>query len=121
VTGSTLAAGDLETRGFMLGTIVGKVSAGATPVAGASVTIPSTVASVVDIYYPSTDFQTNGTATAPIHGTFLMVPKTAAPIVTNWTVTAPAATGDAGALTWPVLTAGATPGTAFVLLFAASE
>jgi len=48
-----------------------------------------------------------------------VVPKLAAPgsVVTSWSVTKPA--GDSHS--WVPLTAGTSPGTAFVLLFAASE
>jgi hypothetical protein len=112
---TTIVAGSLETRGFMLGTIVSKLSEGAMPVAGATITTSDTRTTIL---YPSADFMTNGTSTAS-HGTFLVVPKLASPnsIVATWTVGKPA--GDTH--TWTPLTAGTSPGTAFVLLFAATE
>jgi hypothetical protein len=118
IAGSTFAAGDLEARGFMLGTIVGPLSAGPSPmpVEGASVTIPTDAAAKVDILYPNATFTGAGASTAA-HGTFLVVPKTAAPIVSVWTVTPPA--GDAR--TWEMHTAGTSPGDAFVLIFPANE
>jgi len=85
-------------------------------VMGATVTTSDTR---VKILYPSANFMANGTSTAS-HGSFLVVPNaTANPtaIVATWTVTPPA--GDTH--TWPMLTAGSTPGTAFVILFAANE
>jgi hypothetical protein len=119
IPGSNLHAGDLTTRGFMIGTITGKISEGATPVAGATVT--AAAASQFDILYPNATFSGNGTSTAS-HGTFLAVPKLGdsgapAPIVSTWTVTPP--TGSS--LTWITYTSGTQPGTAFVLLFLASE
>lgn len=118
LTDTTIVAGSLTGRGFMIASILGKQSAGATPVAGATLTPAD--ASKVNVIYPSADFMSVGTSTSAT-GTVLVVPKasaaTAAPIVTAWTVTAP--TGDTR--TWPVLTAGSTPGTAFVILFAANE
>jgi hypothetical protein len=116
VPDTTIMPGTLTSRGFMIGTVVGKLSAGAMPVMGATVT---TTDSRVNIIYPSADFMSAGTSTAS-HGSFLVVPKPVAmptAIVASWTVTPPS--GDTR--TWPSLTAGSTPGTAFVILFAASE
>lgn len=113
---TTIAPGTLTARGFMIGTVVTKLSEGAMPVMGATVTTSDTR---VKILYPSANFMANGTSTAA-HGSFLVVPNaTANPtaIVATWTVTPPA--GDTR--TWPSLTAGSTPGTAFVILFAANE
>src|SRR6266700_2673322 len=73
---TTIVAGTLETRGFMLGTVVNKGSEGAMPVAGAKVT---TNDSRVTIIYPSADFMSVGTSTAA-HGTILVVPKPASPL-----------------------------------------
>jgi hypothetical protein len=116
-TDTTIVTGELEKRGFMLGTIVSKLSEGAMPVAGATITTSDTRTTIL---YPSADFMTNGTSTAS-HGTFLVVPKLASAspnsIVATWTVGKPA--GDTH--TWTPLTAGTSPGTAFVLLFAATE
>jgi hypothetical protein len=115
---ATIVAGSLTGRGFMIGSILGKPSAGAMPVAGATLTPAD--ASKVNILYPSADFMSAGTSTSAT-GTVLVVPKAApaaaVPVVTSWSVTAP--TGDTR--TWTALTAGSTPGTAFVILFAANE
>jgi hypothetical protein len=115
---TTILPGSLTGRGFMIASILGKQSAGAMPVAGATLTPAD--ASKVNVIYPSADFTSAGTSTSAT-GTVLVVPKAsvanATPVVTQWTVTAP--TGDTR--TWPVLTAGSTPGTAFVILFAANE
>ncbi len=114
----TIVAGSLTQRGFMIASILGKPSAGAAPVAGATLT--PTDASKVNVLYPSADFMSAGTSTSAT-GTVLVVPKlggaSAIPVVTQWMVTAP--TGDTRV--WPALTAGSTPGTAFVILFAANE
>ena len=113
---TTLVPGQLTARGFMIGTVVSKLSQGPLPVAGATVT---TTDARVNIIYPTADFSGVGTSTSA-NGSFLVVPKpTANPtaIVATWTVTAPS--GDTRV--WPALTAGSTPGTAFVILFAANE
>jgi hypothetical protein len=117
---ATIAPGSLETRGFMVGTIIGRLSSGVTPIAGATVAVPATETRV-SILYPNDTFMGTGTSTAS-HGTFLVVPKsaTAGAIVTSWTVTAPS-TGTGMDFVWPTLTAGSTPGTAFVILFPANE
>lgn len=115
---TTIVAGSLTQRGFMVATIVSKLSQGAMPVAGATLT--PTDASRVNLIYPTANFMSVGTSTSA-NGTVLVVPKTggagATPVVTSWAVTAP--TGDTRV--WPTLTAGSTPGTAFVILFAANE
>lgn len=115
---NTIVAGSLTQRGFMIASILGKQSAGAMPVAGATLT-PMDLTRV-NVIYPSADFTTVLTSTSAT-GTVLVVPKIggagAAPVVTSWSVTAP--TGDTRV--WPTLTAGSTPGTAFVILFAANE
>jgi hypothetical protein len=116
-----LHPGDLTVRGFMLGTITDKLSVGATPVAGASVSVAPAAAALIDIVYPNADFSGAGTTTAS-HGTFLVVPKLVdggppGPIVTQWTVTPP----SGSTLTWIPYTSGTQPGTAFVLLFLATE
>ena len=113
---ATITPGTLTARGFMIGTVVTKLSQGATPVMGATVTTTDTR---VNILYPSADFMSVGTSTAS-HGSFLVVPKpvaTPGAIVATWTVTPPSGNTS----TWPSLTAGSTPGTAFVILFAANE
>jgi len=112
---TTIMPGTLTARGFMIGTVVGSLASGAMPVMGATVTTSDTR---VNILYPSADFMSVGTSTAS-HGSFLVVPKAVAnptAIVATWTVTPP--TGDTR--TWTSLTAGSTPGTAFVILFAAN-
>jgi hypothetical protein len=113
---ATIVPGTLTTRGFMIGSVVSKLSQGATPVAGAMVTTTDTR---VNIIYPNADFSGVGTSTSAT-GTILVVPKPVTQptsIVATWTVTAPS--GDMRV--WPSLTAGSTPGTAFVILFAANE
>jgi hypothetical protein len=114
---ATIVAGSLESRGFIVGTIAGKASQGNLPVSGATVAAVSSETRL-NIVYPNATFTGVGTATAA-HGTFLAVPKLAsAPvIVTSWTVTAP--TGDARV--WSSLTAGSTPGSAFVMIMSANE
>jgi hypothetical protein len=110
-----IAPGTLEARGFMLGTVVGKLSAGALPVAGATVTVPPTETRL-SILYPNDDFTGVGTSTAS-HGTILVVRKAATPltsVVATWTIAGPGGT-------WTNLTAGTSPGTAFVLLMAQDE
>jgi hypothetical protein len=112
---TTIMPGTLTSRGFMIGTVVSSLASGAMPVMGATVTTSDTR---VNILYPSANFMANGTSTAS-HGSFLVVPKPVAnptAIVATWTVTPPS--GDSR--TWPMLTAGSTPGTAFVILFAAN-
>jgi hypothetical protein len=111
---TTITPGTLTARGFMIGTVVSSV-ASPTPVMGATITTSDTR---VSILYPSDNFMSAGTSTAS-HGSFLVVPKPVAnptAIVATWTVTPPS--GDTR--TWPMLTAGSTPGTAFVILFAAN-
>jgi hypothetical protein len=104
----------------MIGTVVGKLSAGAAPVAGAVITASTaTTMAKVSIVYPNDTFTGVGTSTAA-HGTFLVVPKPVSPqtsIVGTWNVAPPA--NDTRV--WTSLTAGTTPGTAFVILFAANE
>jgi hypothetical protein len=118
---TTIVAGALETRGFMIGTVVSKLSQGATPVGGAIILATSAATMArVSIIYPNDGFTGVGTSTSAVHGTFLVVPKPVSPptsIVGSWSVTSPA--GDTRV--WPSLTAGSTPGTAFVILFAANE
>jgi hypothetical protein len=115
---STIVAGSLTQRGFMVGTVVSKLSQGAMAVPGATV-VPAD-ATRVNVIYPNADFTGVGTSTSA-NGTVLVVPKAggtnATPVVTSWSVTAPS--GDTRV--WPTLTAGSTPGTAFVILFAANE
>jgi len=116
----SIVPGSLEARGFMLATVVGKLSEGAAPVAGAMITPLND--SRTNVIYPNATFTGVGTTTAA-HGTVLVVPKMAADagtptsIVASWMVTPPS--GDSR--TWANLTAGTSPGTAFVLLFAANE
>ena len=103
----------------MIGTVIGKLSAGIVPVAGATITTSATTIARVSILYPNDDFTGVGTSTAS-HGTFLVVPKPVSPltsIVGTWSVTPPAD----DTRVWTSLTAGTTPGTAFVILFAANE
>ena len=57
---TTIAPGTLTARGFMIGTVVTKLSEGAMPVMGATVTTSDTR---VKILYPSANFMANGTST----------------------------------------------------------
>ena len=114
---AALVPGALETRGFMIGTVVSKLSEGAHPVGGAVITTTDTRTNII---YPNDGFTAPASSTSAVHGTFLVVPKpvaTPTSIVATWNVTSPA--GDARV--WPSLTAGSTPGTCFVILFAANE
>ncbi|HET6148868.1 MAG TPA: hypothetical protein VFH68_15130 [Polyangia bacterium] len=113
---STVAPGVLESRGFMLATVVDKLSVGAGPVAGAMITTSDTRTHII---YPNAAFNGLSTTGTAAHGTVLVVPKSATPtsIVATWTITPP--TGDTHV--WPSFTAGTSPGTAFALLFPANE
>jgi hypothetical protein len=117
---ASIVAGSLEARGFMLATVVGKVSESTPPVAGAMITTSDMRTNII---YPNADFSGVSMTGTAAHGTVLVVPKMAADagiptsIVASWTITSPS--GDTRV--WPSLTAGTSPGTAFVLLFAANE
>ena len=110
--GTTFAPGDLEARGFLIGHVVGKVSLGAMPVAGAKVAATGPF----DYVYPNADFSGVGTTTSA-NGLFLMVPKEAKAVVASWDVVPPA--GDTR--TWETHLAGANPNNAFVIILQASE
>jgi hypothetical protein len=110
----TFNPGDLETRGFLIGHVVGKPSEGTFPPAIVGATVSAT--GKFDIIYPTADFSATGTATAA-SGIFIMVPKTATPVVTAWTVNPPA--GETR--TWNQYLAGANPGNAFIIIMAANE
>jgi hypothetical protein len=112
--GQTFNPGDLETRGFLIGHVVGKPSEGTfpPPIVGATVSATGNF----DVIYPNADFSATGTATAA-SGIFLMVPKTAASVVATWTVNPPA--GETR--TWNQYLAGANPGNAFIIILAANE
>jgi hypothetical protein len=113
-----IVAGSLETRGFMIGTVLGSLNgtAAPAPVAGAVVSNLDTLMRLA-ILYPNATFDGFGTATAA-HGTFFVLPKaaTTSSVVTDWNVTPPVGS----ALTWPTYKAGTSPGTAFVLLMPAN-
>lgn len=115
---TTIVAGSLTQRGFMVATVLPKASQGVTPVAGAML-VPAD-ATRVNVIYPNADFTGVGTSTSA-NGTVLVVPKAgganANSVVTTWSITAPS--GDTRV--WPTLTAGTTPGTAFIILFQANE
>lgn len=113
VIGKVITAADLEARGFLIGTVVGKKSEGYPAIAGATVSIG---AETVDIIYPNATFTAPGTSTSAT-GTFIAIPKAAGTVIAQWTVTKPA--GDARV--WTAATAGTNPGGAFVLLFPAEE
>jgi len=117
--GAAVTGDQMQARGYMIGHVVGKLSEGAPPVAGATVTVPSTVQNQIDIIYPNATFSGAGTSTAS-HGIILAVPKqvaTPAPIIAAWTVHGP----SGSPLTWQIYTSGTQPGAAFVLLFLADE
>ena len=119
VLGLTLAPGDLETRGFLIGHVVGKLSEGHPDpggVIGATVTPGGTAAASFDLIYPDATVSEKGTATAA-SGIFLMIPKAAAPIVTTWDIVPP----DGDTHTWPQYLAGSNPGNAFVAIMPANE
>ena len=112
-----IVAGSLETRGFMIGTVLSKrTDSPPTPVEGATITTADTAMRLA-ILYPNATFNGFGAATAS-HGMFLAIPKsaTSSAVVTDWTVTGP----SGGSLTWPTYKAGTSPGTAFVLLMPAN-
>jgi hypothetical protein len=116
--GAPLSGSALQARGYMIGNVVGKLSEGAPPVAGATVSVPTTAA-VFDIFYPNDTFSGAQTSTNT-SGIFLAVPKaaaTAGPHITQWTVTPP----SNSTLTWQAYTSGTQPGAAFVLIFLADE
>jgi hypothetical protein len=114
VLGITLAPGDLEARGFLIGHVVDKLSSAPMPagVAGAKVAAMG----AFDVIYPNADFSGAGTTTAAT-GIFLMVPKTAAAVVTMWDVVPPM--GDTR--TWEKHIAGSNPNNAFVIIMPANE
>ena len=109
---TTFNPGDLETRGFLIGHVVGKLSEGTPPITGA------TVAAMGEfkVIYPNDDFSGVGTATAS-QGLFLMVPNAATSVVATWTVMPPATETR----TWNQYLAGANPGNAFIIIMAANE
>jgi hypothetical protein len=115
----TLSGDQLEARGYMIGHVTGKLSTGAMPVAGATITAAGAAAGQVDIIYPNATFNGAGAATAS-HGIFLVVPHmeaTPGSHVTIWTVKPPSTATD----TWSTYTAGTQPGAAFVIIMAANE
>jgi hypothetical protein len=112
--GQTFNPGDLETRGFLIGYVVGKPSEGTFPPPVAGVTVSAM--GNFDVLYPSADFSATGTATST-SGIFLMVPRLAQPVVTNWTVNRP----PTEMRSWTNYLAGANPGNAFIIIMAAIE
>jgi hypothetical protein len=119
--GTTLAAGDLEARGFLIGHVLDKLSTATTPAGPAGVAGATVMAQgAFDVIYPNATFTGKGTATAA-SGIFLMVPRlvngAAQAVVTNWTVIPPA--GDTRG--WEAHLAGTNPGNAFVIIMPANE
>jgi hypothetical protein len=112
VLSTTFAPGALEARGFLIGHVVGKVSLGAMPVAGAKVAATGPF----DVVYPAADFKSAGTTTSAL-GIFLMVPKMTQAVVASWDVVPP--TGDTR--TWETHLAGSNPNNAFIIIMQASE
>jgi hypothetical protein len=120
VNGNTaIAHGGLEARGFMIGQVLGRISEGAAPVAGATVSI-GTTASQMDIIYPNDTFSGAGTSTNS-SGVFLGIPHGPTMVVASFTVTGPAGGVDGGTLTWAGGLAGSNPNSAFIIIFAADE
>jgi hypothetical protein len=118
-TGGPIAHGALESTGFMIGQVVGRLSQGINPVAGATVTVGGTTN--MDIIYPNDTFTGVGTSTNST-GLFLGVPKSATMVVGSFSITGPAGGGDGGAaLTWSGGLSGSNPNSAFVIIFAADE
>jgi hypothetical protein len=112
--GTAFGPGDLEARGFLIGHVVGPLPPdGSIPAGVAGATVTST-ATTVDVIYPAADFTSAGTTTSST-GIFLMVPKTAAPVVSTWNVVPP--TGDAR--TWSPHLAGSNPSNAFIIILPA--
>jgi hypothetical protein len=115
----TITGDQMEARGYMIGHVTGKMSAGAPAVAGATVAAGGTAAAAVTILYPNETFNGLGAATSS-KGLFLVVPKAAptpTPVVTSWTVTPPTGTTN----TWSPYIAGTQPGAAFVIILLADE
>jgi len=120
--GATVTGDQMQARGYMIGHVVGKLSDGAPPVAGATISVPASAAVNFDIIYPNATFTGVGTSTAP-HGIVLVVAKAAGsqgPHIAGWTVTPPSS-GAGSTLTWQMYTSGTQPGAAFVLIFLADE
>jgi hypothetical protein len=112
--GQTFGAGDLETRGFLIGHVVGKLSEGPMPAGVAGAKVAATGA--FTIIYPNADFTSTGTTTSA-SGIFIMVPNKAEAVVTSWDVVPPA--GDTRK--WDMHLAGSNPGNAFVIILPANE
>jgi hypothetical protein len=114
--GTTLNTGELETRGFLIGHVVGKLSEAPEPAGVAGATVMPVAPGPFDVIYPNATFSATGDATAA-SGIFLVVPKTAAPFVASWTVVPPA--GETR--TWDAFLAGSNPDNAFIIILPANE
>lgn len=110
----TFGAGDLETRGFLIGHVVGKLSEGPTPAGVAGAKVAAT--GMFKVLYPNDTFTKTGETTSS-SGIFIMVPNKAEPVVATWDVVPPS--GDTR--TWNMYLAGSNPGTAFVIILPANE
>jgi hypothetical protein len=110
----TFAAGDLETRGFLIGHVVDKLSSAPTPAGVAGATVSAT--GQLKIIYPDATFTAAGTATSE-SGIFLMVPLEAKTVITMFDVVMPP--GDRR--TWTPHLAGSNPNNAFVIILPADE
>jgi hypothetical protein len=110
----TFGPGDLETRGFLIGHVVDKLSTGPVPAGVAGATVVGTGS--FDVVYPTADFSATGTTTST-NGIFIAVPQTPGAMVAMWDVLPP--TGDTRR--WARFLAGANPNSAFVAISPADE
>ncbi len=107
--------GDLLARGFFIGMIVGNEADSFSPVAGATLSIPSSEG--FDIYYPNADLTTITGAETSTNGIVLAVPRAEGNLVMRWSVVPPMGDGR----TWGDHIAGTNPNFGFVLRFPANE
>jgi hypothetical protein len=117
--GTPLTSDELQARGYLIGHVVGKLSEGTPdplPVAGAMVTSSATGAVPFEVLYPNADLTAKLGATGP-DGIFLVVARTASPVVTSWSIVPP----DGDARAWDMVLAGTSPGNAFVAILPARE
>jgi hypothetical protein len=97
--GITLTAEELETRGYLIGHVVGRLSEGTPdplPVAGATVTSSGTTAPPYELLYPNADF----TAKLSVTGPSWSCPRRRRRSSPAGTSCSPAATRASGTRTW---------------------
>jgi hypothetical protein len=116
--GTPLTGDELQSRGYLIGHVVGKLEGAADPlpVAGATVTTSATGAVPFEVLYPNATFTAKASVTGP-DGIFLVVPKAAMSVVTSWNVVPP----EGDARTWDAALAGTSPGSAFVAILPARD